>query len=157
MPLGAFSVAGRMLLSYAFCRFSLCFLMPMAIMRQVRFSMRSWFGSCCFVLAKNFHTWVASGSSCCMPSTSLTLALCSRGNKAGPRMASSCGAAVPFVWAPRSRWCAAPGWAAGRRGKRQSCSVDVGFIVKAGLAVPVIAAGLAAAIVSTRGQVEDEL
>lgn len=32
-------------------------------MRQVRFSMRSWFGKFCFVLAKYRHIWVANGSS----------------------------------------------------------------------------------------------
>lgn len=32
-------------------------------MRQVRFSMRSWLGKFCFVLAKYRQIWVASGSS----------------------------------------------------------------------------------------------
>jgi hypothetical protein len=33
-----------------------CFRMLRAIMRQVKFSMRCWLGSCCLVLAKNFQT-----------------------------------------------------------------------------------------------------
>jgi len=34
----------------------------MCIMRHVKFSMRSWFGSSSLVLQKKRHTWVARGS-----------------------------------------------------------------------------------------------
>ena len=39
-----------------------------AIMRQVRFSIRSWFGNCFFVLLYNLHICVANGSFFCISS-----------------------------------------------------------------------------------------
>ena len=40
----------------------------MAIIRQVKFSMRSWFGNCVFVLLYSFHICVAKGSFLCISS-----------------------------------------------------------------------------------------
>lgn len=40
----------------------------MAIILHVKFSIRSWFGSCVFVLLYSFHIWVPSGSFFCISS-----------------------------------------------------------------------------------------
>lgn len=62
---------------------SCCFLrMLRAIIRHVKFSMRCWFGSCCFVLVKNFQICVANGSSSCIFAT-LWLASMIESGKAG--------------------------------------------------------------------------
>lgn len=62
------SMSQAIVIPYFFCICSLCLRIPTAIMRHVKFSMRSWLGMFSFVLAKNFHICVASGSFCCISS-----------------------------------------------------------------------------------------
>jgi hypothetical protein len=63
--------------------------MFMAIIRQVRFSMRSAFGSCVFALEYSFHICVPSGSFFCISSGDSTLGLPASLPNAGKMVSSS--------------------------------------------------------------------
>lgn len=145
----------------------------MCIIRHVRFSIRSWFGSICLVLLKKRQTWAASGSCFCSSSgdwseLSLKMPSWKGGNTADrnsswpreyeavrSRVRSSRSArrspALGLVLLDGDEPCfSALIDPRGRRGKRKSCSVVVGFMECAGLRV---ATGdvVLASIVSARG------
>src|SRR5690242_19366832 len=62
---GGRKVRGRNHTTYRASSSCCCLRNFTCIIRQVKFSIRSWLGNCCFVLVKNFHTCVASGSCFC--------------------------------------------------------------------------------------------
>jgi len=155
----------------------------MCIIRHVRFSIRSWFGSICFVLLKKRQTWAASGSCFCNSSgvwceSSSKMPFWKGGNTADCN--PSCSPECETVKSNLSSWRSArrspalalllldgdePSLSAlrgpdrgstGRRGNRKSCSVDVGFMEDAGLRV-VMDDMVLVAIVSARCPTTTEL
>lgn len=70
--------------TYRACSRSLRFRL-MAIIRHVRFSIRSWLGNCVLVLLYSFHICVASGSCFCISSGGLRSALAASSRQSGKK------------------------------------------------------------------------
>lgn len=167
--------------TYRACCSSCCLRLRkfMCIIRHVKFSIRSWFGSICFVLLKKRQTWAASGSCFCNSSGVWSVLLSKmpfwKGGNTADRISSwfreelavrsslsswRSARKSPALDGDKLLFSAFTGPARGStglRGKRKSCSVDVGFMEDAGLRLAVDDVMLASIVSGTEtmpGRVE---